>query len=61
MSFFSYGATYLISAASVRLLRDLRARLFGYIALLAQDFYESRRTGELLSRIGADLGSLWWI
>ncbi len=38
-----------------RLLRDLRRRLFSKLVTFAPDFYESRRIGELLSRIGSDL------
>lgn len=46
---------YLIRAAGVHLLRDLRDRVFAHLVALAPGFYDQRRVGELLSRIGSDL------
>jgi ATP-binding cassette, subfamily B, bacterial MsbA len=37
------------------LLRDLRTRLYTHLLHLAPDFFETRRVGELQSRIGSDL------
>jgi ATP-binding cassette, subfamily B, bacterial MsbA len=36
-------------------LRRLRDRLFSHLVLLAPDFYQDRRVGELLSRLGSDM------
>ncbi len=51
----NYWQTYLIRATGARMLRTLREKLFSHLVALAPDFYEHRRVGELLSRIGADL------
>ena len=46
---------WLLGGAGARLLRDLRQRLFGHLVGLSVDFYDLRRVGELLSRMGSDL------
>lgn len=46
---------WLLGGAGARLLRDLRRRLFGHLVGLSVDFYDRRRVGELLSRMGSDL------
>ncbi len=51
----NYWQLFLIRATGARMLRMLRDMLFSHLVLLAPDFYEDRRIGELLSRIGADL------
>jgi subfamily B ATP-binding cassette protein MsbA len=51
----SFAQTYIIRATGARFLQALRDRVFGHLVLLAPDFYEARRIGELLSRIGSDL------
>jgi len=51
----SYSSNYLLNSAGVHLLRDLRSSLFSHAIRLSQDFHDSLRTGELLSRIGSDL------
>ena len=51
----SYGSNYLINSIGVHLLRDLRSSLFSHTIRLSQDFHDSLRTGDLLSRIGSDL------
>ncbi len=50
-----YFQTWLLGAAGARLLRDLRRRLFGHLVGLSIDFFDRRRVGELLSRMGSDL------
>ncbi len=47
--------TYLLRATGARLLRDLRRRLFDRLVGLTPGFYDQRRVGELLSRLGSDL------
>lgn len=51
----SFGEHYLLRAAGIRFLRDLRARVFSHLVGLAPGFYDQRKIGELLSRIGSDL------
>ena len=51
----NYWQTYLIRATGARMLRMLREKLFSHLVTMAPDFYENRRVGELLSRIGSDL------
>ena len=51
-----FGQTYLLGATGARLLRDLRAKLFDKLVGLSPGFYDQRRVGELLSRLGSDLG-----
>jgi ATP-binding cassette, subfamily B, bacterial MsbA len=51
----SFAQHYLLESAGARMLRALRARVFGHLVELTPEFYESRRLGELLSRLGSDL------
>jgi len=46
---------YLLGVAGARLLRDLREALFTRLVGLSPAFYDKRRVGELLSRLGSDL------
>ncbi|REJ86181.1 MAG: ABC transporter ATP-binding protein [Acidobacteria bacterium] len=47
--------TYLLIATGARLLRDLRERLYRHLVHLAPAFWDRRRVGELISRLGSDL------
>ncbi len=51
----NYFQALLLGATNARMLCDLRQRVFDHLLGLSADFYESRRIGELLSRIGTDL------
>lgn len=51
----SFVQHYLLRATGARVLRRLRDRLFSHLVLLAPDFYQNRRVGELLSRLGSDM------
>ncbi len=53
-----YAELYLVRSTGARMLHDLRTRLFRHLVDLSPDFYESRRVGELLSRLGTDLAVL---
>ncbi len=55
MGVLGYFQIYLLGAAGARLLRDLRRRLFSHLVGLSVDFFDGRRVGELLSRMGSDL------
>ena len=50
-----FGEAYLLGLAGARLLRDLRESLFAHLVRLSPGFYDRRRVGELLSRLGSDL------
>ncbi len=50
-----YFEHYLLGATGARLLRDLRRQLFERLIHLTPGFYDTRRVGELLSRLGSDL------
>jgi len=57
-AFFSFGHNYLIGAVGQRVLADFRVRLFDHLQGLSVRFYAKRRTGELLSRLTNDIGTL---
>jgi subfamily B ATP-binding cassette protein MsbA len=50
-----FAQLYLIRRSGAHLLRDLRTRLYAHLLDLGPDFFEARRIGELLSRLGSDL------
>jgi subfamily B ATP-binding cassette protein MsbA len=50
-----YVELYLVRRSGARLLQDLRTRVYAHLLGLQPDFFEVRRTGELMSRIGSDL------
>lgn len=50
--------SWLLQSASARMLRDLRGRLHSHLLTLTPAFYDSRRTGELLSRLNTDVALL---
>ncbi len=50
----SYARFFLISWVGERVVADLRSALFNHVVGLSATFFESRRTGELISRIGTD-------
>jgi subfamily B ATP-binding cassette protein MsbA len=58
MGVFRYFQEYLIGLSNAHILRDLRTKLFNHFIILTPDFYESRRVGELLSRLGSDFTAI---
>ena len=50
----SYARFFLISWVGERVVADLRSALFDHVVGLSATFFESRRTGEMISRIGTD-------
>ena len=50
----SYARFFLISWVGERVVADLRSAVFNHVIGLSATFFESRRTGELISRIGTD-------
>jgi subfamily B ATP-binding cassette protein MsbA len=53
-----YGADYLSGSAGQRVMYDLRAALFDRLLGLSLSFFHRHRTGELLSRVVADVGAM---
>jgi ATP-binding cassette, subfamily B, bacterial MsbA len=54
----SYVQSYLLSATGERVIAKLRKDLFGHLLTLPPAFFADRRTGELTSRLGADVQML---
>lgn len=57
-SIFSFGRVYFFAQVSERALADLRHSVYEKIIWLPQTFFDSRRIGELISRITSDVGTL---
>jgi len=55
-----FWQSYLLAATGARMLRSLRDQLFGHLIALPPGFFDGRRVGELMSRLGADLGQVQW-
>jgi len=53
-----FAQGYVLRATAARILRTLRARLFGKLLELSPSFYERERVGELLSRLNNDIGAI---
>ena len=52
------GHSYLTASTSQRILTDFRTQLFDHLQSLSLSFFAKRRTGELMSRLMNDVGSL---
>lgn len=57
-SIFSFLRVYTFSIVSERGMADLRAAVYQKIIWLPMSFFDSRRVGELMSRITSDVGTL---
>jgi len=57
-SFFSFTRVYTFTIVSEKALADLRHDIYQKIIWLPMPFFDSRRTGELISRITADVSTL---
>lgn len=55
---FSFGRVYFFSQVTERALADLRGAVYSKLIWLPQSFFDSRRVGELISRITSDVGTL---
>jgi ATP-binding cassette, subfamily B, bacterial MsbA len=55
---FQFGQTYLVSATGERVVGALRVDLFAHLVRLSPSFFSERRTGELMSRLTADIALL---
>lgn len=56
---FSFIRVYTFTFVSERTVADLREHIYAKIVWLPLSFYDSRRIGELLSRITSDVGTLY--
>ena len=54
-SLFDFGQNYLVSFISERLVANLRKQVFGHLQSLALTFFNTRRTGEIMSRVTTDV------
>ncbi|HXQ29960.1 MAG TPA: ABC transporter transmembrane domain-containing protein, partial [Gemmatimonadales bacterium] len=54
----NFTQTYLLSATGERVVARLREDLFGHLLRLSPAFFAERRTGELVSRLSADIGTI---
>jgi ATP-binding cassette, subfamily B, bacterial MsbA len=53
-----YFSDYLMNDIAQSVMRDVRTRLFERIQTLSLDYFSSKRTGELVSRITNDVGTI---
>ncbi len=54
----NFSQAYLLSATGERVVARLRQDLFEHLITLSPGFFAERRTGELVSRLSADIGTL---
>jgi len=54
----NFAQTYLLSATGERVVARLRQDLFEHLVRLSPAFFAERRTGELVSRLSADIGTI---
>jgi ATP-binding cassette, subfamily B, bacterial MsbA len=52
---FSFFQSYLLTYIGEHIVYDLRTTLYGHLQKLSLDFYASRRTGEIVSRLSSDV------
>lgn len=57
-SLFEYLAHYQMASVGIRAIRRIRDDLYGHLVKLSHDFYSRGRTGDFLSRIMNDVGSI---
>ena len=49
-----WGRTWILAWVSERITADIRIRTYAHVQSLSLDFFATRRTGDLISRIGSD-------
>ena len=49
-----WGRTWILAWVSERITADMRIRTYAHVQSLSLDFFATRRTGDLISRIGSD-------
>lgn len=53
-AFFGFLRSYLLAYVGGRIIAELRINLYRHLQSLSLDFYDERRTGDLMSRLAAD-------
>lgn len=51
----TFGQSYILNVVGERIVLDLRVALYRHLQSLSLDFFASRRTGEILSRLSSDV------
>ncbi|MCS6880731.1 MAG: ABC transporter transmembrane domain-containing protein [Oscillochloridaceae bacterium] len=51
----TFGQSYILNLVGERIVLDLRVALYRHLQSLSLDFFASRRTGEILSRLSSDV------
>ncbi|MGB9634414.1 MAG: ABC transporter transmembrane domain-containing protein, partial [Chloroflexaceae bacterium] len=51
----TFGQSYVLNVVGERIVLDLRVALYRHLQSLSLDFFASRRTGEILSRLSSDV------
>lgn len=54
----TFGQSYLMSVIGQSVVFNLRNKLYNHLQALSMSFFDSRRTGELMSRVTNDIGAL---
>ncbi|WP_433519763.1 ABC transporter ATP-binding protein [Nonomuraea sp. CA-143628] len=54
----SFAGAYITAAGAERFLLKLRDRVFGHVQTLTPDFFENRRTGDLMARLTDDIEAI---
>jgi len=54
LAFATFGRFYLVSWLGERVIADLRQAIYGHVVRLDSTFFETTKTGEILSRLNAD-------
>ena len=55
-NFFAFLRSYIMSDLGLRVVRDVRAKLFEKLQRLSLDFFEEKSSGEIVSRLTNDVG-----
>ena len=58
MGIVSYASRQILTRVSESFLLSLRTRLFAHLHTLSMDFFEQRRLGDLLARVGGDVAAI---
>jgi len=61
IALFSFLRTYWMHAAAQRLIHTLRVRVYEHLQLLSMTYYDSRQTGDLMSRTTGDVEQVQYI
>ncbi len=54
----NYGRLYLSQVLVIRVIASIRGRIFRHLSHLSVDFFQARRSGDLISRLTNDVGAI---